>query len=77
MKITNIREEEGIYFVTYTPSFTEKLAGKRTKEIRYKMEEEKVYTTNNKLNAVIRADGEIMGADSEEVKKINNHKRSF
>jgi hypothetical protein len=76
MKISKIEKKDGIYFVTETPNFIQRLFGVKEKIERYRHNGE-VFHYFNHIKVFYHSSGEIVKWDSETCKALNNYERSF
>lgn len=76
MKISKIEEKDGLYYVTKTPNFIQKLFGMKEVTERYKCSGE-VFHYFNHLKVFYKSTGEIVGVDDEMCNVLNNYSRSF
>lgn len=76
MKISNIEKKDGLYFVTKTPNFIQKLFGVKEITEQYKCNGE-VFSYFNHIKVFYKSDGEIVGLPDKMCKVLNNYERSF
>jgi len=76
MKISKIEKKDGLYYVTKTPNFIQKLFGIKEVIERYKWNGE-VFHYFNHLKVFYKSTGEIIGVDDKMCKVLNNYFRSF
>lgn len=75
MKVTKIEENSGIYLVTLTPNFIEKLFGKKEKVDRFRMSDSTYMFGGGAI--YIRQDGERTGNGSYIGEAIDKWRRKF
>lgn len=76
MKISNIEKKEGLYYVTKTPNFIQRLFGVKEVTERYKWNGE-VFHYFDHIKVFYKSDGEILGWSDKMCKVLNNYERSF
>jgi len=76
MKLEKIEKKDGIYYVTKTPNFFEKLFGIKEKIDRYKTDGE-VFKYFPHIKVFYSSDGEPISWDNKMCKILNNFDRSF
>ena len=77
MKITNIEQKEGLYYVTKTPNFIEKIFGVKEKTERYKHINGEVFHFFPNIKVFYKSTGETLSWDDKTCKALNNYLRSF
>ena len=76
MKISKIEKREGLYFVTKTPNFIQRLFGVKEVTERYKFKGE-VFQHFDHVKVFYKSDGEIVSFSDKMCKVLNNYERSF
>lgn len=76
MKISKIEKKEGIYFVTKTPNFIQKLFCIKQKIERYKTNGE-VFLNFDHIKVFYKSNGEILRWNNKICKILNNFDRKF
>ena len=76
MKISKIEEKDGLYYVTKTPNFIQKLFGMKEVTERYKCNGE-VFHYFDHLKVFYKSTGEIVSIHDKMCKVLNNYSRSF
>lgn len=76
MKIGNIEKKDGIYFVTKTPNFIQRLFGVKEKVERYRYEGEVFYYFND-LKVFYDSNGKKVSWDTKMCRALNDYEHSF
>ena len=76
MKISNIKKKEGLYYVTKTPNFIQRLFGVKEVTERYKWNGE-VFHYFDHVKVFYKSNGEIVSWSDKMCKVLNNYERSF
>jgi hypothetical protein len=76
MKISNIEKKEGLYYVTKTPNFIQRLFGVKEVTERYKCNGE-VFHYFNFIKVFYKSNGEIVRWNDKMCEVLNNYERSF
>ena len=76
MKISKIEMKDGLYYVTKTPNFIQKLFGMKEVTERYKWDGE-VFHHFNHLKVFYKSTGEMVSAYDKMCNVLNNYSRSF
>lgn len=75
MKITNIKKENDVFLVTFTPNFIERIIGLKEQTKRYK--HTGGFYEYNMEKCVINENGEMMKATDKIVQALSNFERRF
>jgi len=76
MKVSNIEKKEGLYYVTKTPNFIQRLFGVKEATERYKCNDE-VFHYFNHVKVFYKSNGEMVKWDDKMCEVLNNYERSF
>jgi len=76
MKISKIEKKDGLYYVTKTPNFIQKLFGMKENVERYKCNGE-VFHYFNQVKVFYKSTGEIVSWSDKMCNVLNNYDRSF
>jgi hypothetical protein len=76
MKISKIEKKEGIYYITKTPNFIQRLFGVKEVTERYKTKGEVFHYFDHK-KVFYKSNGEIVSWDDKMCNVLNNYERSF
>lgn len=76
MKISKIEKKDGLYYVTKTPNFIQKLFGMKENVERYKCNGE-VFHYFNHVKVFYKSTGEIVSWSDKMCNVLNNYDRSF
>lgn len=76
MKITKIEKKEGIFYVTQTPNFFQRLFGVKEKTEKYKWKGE-VFKHFDHIKVFYKSNGEILSFTNKICKALNNYEQTF
>lgn len=76
MKINKVEKREGIFYVTKTPNFIERLFGMKEVIERYRWNNE-VFMNFNDMKVFYRSDGKMVRHSDKMCEILNNYEHSF